>query len=207
MHRERGIVATEAILSFFLLLVALLTLWSAVRLIYEKTSLDTASQISAQGGMTYFLRNAPISCNPDRTDLGLGFGDLSTEEERCQESFDDSRDLMWSLFEANVCDEDRAIGSEEGNGSFCSAEEEDFSINLQCKVVAGESLPESNPGAPDEGFSEDACSISNEDKKTARALIIRLTVEAEIKDVDWGLLDFAGGFSTQASAYGWRRLN
>ena len=195
---EKGVVATEAILSFGLLLVTLLLFWSAVRLIYEKTSLETAAQMAAQGGITYYMRNTPLSCSP------YSSGD------RCQIGRDGSVTLAQSVFANNICDNDRAIGQERGESlEDCLSEEPD--IWIECRLVKADGLP--GPWGEDLCAIDEGPAIGDSVRKTAKALIIRFRLRGSVSaegGVTADILDnvLPGGiFETEAKAYGWRRLN
>lgn len=195
---QKGVVATEAILSFGLLLITLLLFWSTVRLIYEKTSLETAAQMGAQGGITYYLRNTPISCSP------YASGD------RCQIGRDGAVALAESVFANNICDNDRAIGQERGEDiEDCLAETP--TVIIECRLIQS-----GMSGSP---WGEDVCAIDNDPdtganiRESAKAIIIRFRLQGSV-EAEGGLaadiLDnvLPGGiFETEAKAYGWRRLN
>lgn len=227
-RRSKGVVATEAVLSFGLLLLIILTLWSLARIVYDQTNLETATRFAAQAALTSYIQNAPIICK--RSDIDDPDSD-NPRIAKCAESRAIAGQNALSVLDINTNENrTRSLASESdfreredpeeggsttgGYGDLLSdvlSEKDPMydgpeRLDVQCAVLRVGQL---DPVFPAE--SEDGCDIREDDLRQAQAVVIRVTVRASGESIDRGFLgetlNLLGDFDAEASAYGWRRLN
>lgn len=216
--RQKGVVATEAVLSFGLLLFVILLLWSVARLVYDQTNLETATRFAAQAALASYLQNAPILCTDSDVQLGdEDFFDESPEGRRrskCYQARYIAGENALSVLFANTENPSRSLASEAelgggdpgGYGDLVEGLVDNDPISRDPEYLQVDCALLRRGQTEPQFTGSDGCDISSEDITDPLALVVRITLQTQSPSGD-RFLDLFTDLEAKATAYGWRRIN